>query len=321
MTKQFLILICFWATTHLNAASPTTKERWVEIGVEGYTLSGKYLPAKPTAQEDRKAILVIAGSGATDHNGNNTQMGLNNNSYQMLAAALNDAGYAILRTDKRGVGKSLQDGFDMSKTSFNRYVQDVVSWLEYLQQEHDEITVIGHSLGGLMSMQAAQKTQVNKLIALASVADSGYATIKRQMGDQPEFVSQAAIPLLDRLAKNETIPAEDVPPFLNALFNPKLQPYMRSFMMLEPREELAELSIPVLVLVGDNDVQITVAESERLAADLAHAELKVIKGMNHVLKQAPADRSGNIATYANPDLPLHPELIPTILAFLQAKNP
>ena len=39
--------------------------------------------------------------------------------------------------------------------------------------------------------------------------------------------------------------------------------------------------------------------------------------MNHVLKKAPADRAENLATYANPSLPLHEELLPAIEQFIK----
>ncbi len=299
------------------AASAESPEKEIQVDVNGYVLSGVYQAATKNQDSIKKAILIIAGSGATDRNGNNEGMGLINNSYKMLADALNQAGFAVLRTDKRGVGKSASPDFDMSQTVFKDYVNDVSIWIDLLQQSHDEITVIGHSLGGLMMMQAAQSSEVDHVIALASVADSGYATIKRQMGDQPEFVSQAAIPLLDRLAKQESIPAEEVPPFLNALFSPKIQKYMQSFMLLEPKAELAKLAIPALVIIGDTDIQITVKESEQMAANLSHVSFEVIKGMNHVLKPAPEERQANLATYSQAELPLHPDLVPTILEFLK----
>jgi len=38
--------------------------------------------------------------------------------------------------------------------------------------------------------------------------------------------------------------------------------------------------------------------------------------MNHILKNAPEDRAQNLATYADPTLPLHANLLPTIHQFI-----
>jgi hypothetical protein len=42
----------------------------------------------------------------------------------------------------------------------------------------------------------------------------------------------------------------------------------------------------------------------------------ILPGVNHVLKAAPADRAGNMATYADPSLPLAPGVVDRIAAFV-----
>ena len=51
------------------------------------------------------------------------------------------------------------------------------------------------------------------------------------------------------------------------------------------------------------------------------ATLKLWDGVNHVLKTAPADRAANIAAYSNPDLPLAPDVVEDVAAFIQARTP
>jgi len=314
MIQKLFILSCFFIcqTSWANDNSHSETSNWIEINSSGYQLAGKFTIPKNADT----AILIIAGSGATDHNGNNEAAGLLTNSYKMLAEKLITAGYAVLQVDKRGVGKSSQPDFDMSSTLFQHYVDDVSAWISYLKTKQFRTIVIGHSLGGLMTIKAAQNSHIDRLILLNSVADSGYETIKRQMTDQPDFVNKAAIPLLDRLAKDEIIPAEEVPGFLDALFNPKIQPYLKSFFLIEPRSELGKLTIPTLAVIGDTDLQVTVEETQKLTEDQDHVTLKVIKGMNHILKEAPEERQANISTYYQANLPLHPQLIPTILGYL-----
>ena len=314
--KTKILLLCFCLNSLATEIEPQNQaEQWISVAANGHQLAGLMMDN----DQATSAVLIVAGSGPTDHNGNVASHGMTNNSYKLLATELHHAGYAVLRFDKHGIGKSAYDEFDMSKVLFADYVNDVVVLVEYLQKQYPQVVVMGHSLGGLMAIQAAQKTTVSQIITLASVADSGYKTIKRQMQDQPEFVRDAAIPLLDRLAQGENIPAEEVPAFLNALFHPSLQPYLKSFILIEPRAELAQLSIPTLNIIGDTDIQVEVSETKTLSEGLAHVSIKILKDMNHVLKNAPKERNANLATYSQPDLPLHKDLVPTVLKFLQQK--
>jgi len=43
----------------------------------------------------------------------------------------------------------------------------------------------------------------------------------------------------------------------------------------------------------------------------------VLDGVNHVLKAAPADRAGNMATYADPSLPLAPGVAEAVADFVK----
>jgi hypothetical protein len=314
--KTKILLLCFCLNCLATKIEPQNQvEQWISVTANGHQLAGLMMDN----DQATTALLIVAGSGPTDHNGNVASHGMINNSYKMLATELHHAGYAVLRFDKHGIGKSAYDEFDMSKVLFSDYVNDVVVLLEYLQKQYPQVVVIGHSLGGLMAIEAAQKSPVSRIITLASVADSGYKTLKRQMLDQPEFIRDAAIPLLDRLALGETIPADEVPAFLNALLHPSLQPYLKSFILIEPRAELAQLSIPTLNIIGDTDIQVEVSETQMLSEGLEHAKIKIINGMNHVLKNAPKERNANLATYSQADLPLHEALIPVILNFLQSE--
>lgn len=314
--KSLLLLLCFIFIYLTPAdAEHSTDDNWILIEINDHQSAGLMLENP----ESETAVLIVAGSGPTDHNGNIIANGMINNSYKMLATELHQAGYAVLRFDKQGIGKSANENFDMSKVLFRDYVNDVVAWVKHLKSRHKQVVIIGHSLGGLMAIQAAQAVAVDRLITLASVADSGYITVKRQMNDQPEFVQAAAIPLLDRLALGENIPAAEVPAFLNPLLHPSIQPYLMSFMLIDPKTELTKLNTPTLNIIGDTDLQIKTEETQRLSKNLNHVSLKVINGMNHVLKQAPLDRAANLVTYSQPELPLHAELVPIILSFLQDK--
>ena len=109
---------------------------------------------------------------------------------------------------------------------------------------------------------------------------------------------------------------EDVSQELYSVFRPSVQPFTSSWMQYDPAEEISKLDIPTLIISGDNDLQVPVAEAELLEAAQPEAAFLLIEGMNHILKEAPEDSEGNLQTYSDPDLPLAEGLMDGIIDFL-----
>ena len=109
-----------------------------------------------------------------------------------------------------------------------------------------------------------------------------------------------------------------VPAPLAALYRPSVQPYLISWFAYTPATEIAKLTIPALIVQGTTDIQVTVAEARALQAALPSAKLTIVEGMNHVLKIVPADRSAQLASYADPSLPIAPEAPKSIAAFVKS---
>jgi hypothetical protein len=95
-----------------------------------------------------------------------------------------------------------------------------------------------------------------------------------------------------------------------------VQPYLISWLPIDPVAELARTTSPALVIQGGTDLQVGEEDARRLAAARPAIVRRVIPAMNHVLKAAPRARAQNLATYADPSLPLAPELVPAILGFI-----
>jgi fermentation-respiration switch protein FrsA (DUF1100 family) len=98
-----------------------------------------------------------------------------------------------------------------------------------------------------------------------------------------------------------------------------VQPYLISWFKYVPSTEVATLSMPVVILQGTTDIQVPVDEAKALKAAKPDAELILVEGMNHVMKHAPADRMANMATYADPNLPIVPE-VPKAIAELARRT-
>lgn len=234
----------------------------------------------------------------------------------MIATGLSENGIAILRYDKRGIAKSKDAGLQESDLRFENYIDDAKLWVELLKKDKrfNQVVIIGHSEGSLIGMIALQQTNVDKFISIAGVGRPAADILRTQLAGQPPVVLDAALPIIDQLEKGDTI--AEVPQMLNALFRPSVQPYIISWFKYDPQIEIAKLKIPILIIQGTTDIQVTVDEAELLKKANSKAELKIIEGMNHILKEVEIDRQKNIQTYSQPDLPLKEGLINIIFKFI-----
>jgi len=306
--KAILIFLLSFVSIAIYAQS----EQIVTVTRDSYKIEGTLLV--PDIESKFPVVIIIAGSGPTDRNGNNPFMV--NNSLKMIAESLLENNIASLRFDKRGIGKSATVPLNESELRFEDYVYDVVSWIDFLKQDKrfDQLILLGHSEGSLIGMIAAQRRQVDKFISVAGSGEKIDVTIKKQLKEQPAFVLEQSNPIIDSLSQGYLV--KNVPPFLNSLFRPSVQPYMISWMKYNPQEEIARLEIPVLIIQGTTDLQVSVNDAELLKKSYPNANLFIIEGMNHILKNAEADRMKNLSTYNNQELPLNIEFANKINDFI-----
>jgi len=273
----------------------------------------------PSADAGMPVALIIAGSGPTDRNGNNPMMV--NNSLKFLAEGLAEHGIASLRYDKRGVAESLYEGLDESSLRFEDYIDDASAWIDVLKADDrfGDVWVVGHSEGSLIGMVAAHRANANGFVSLAGVGEPANLTLKRQLSAQPEPFRSQMMAMIDQLAQGEKLGPVD--PMLASLFRESVQPYLISWFRYDPIEWIAKLSMPVVVVQGTTDVQVTLEDANKLyAATDGRAELLVLEGMNHILKDAPMDREQNLATYTQADLALTEGLAEQIASTMRS-NP
>ena len=266
----------------------------------------------------RTAVLIIAGSGPTDRNGNSSVTGIATNTYKMLADSLAARGYASLRYDKRGIAASVAAATDESQLTFEAYIDDAAAWAEWLaaDERFDRVVLAGHSEGGLIALVAAKRTdKVVAVVTLAGVGESIDATLRRQLGTQPEPYRSECMRIIDELKAGRTV--SDPMPELAALFRPSVQPFLISQMRYEPSNEARTLSQPLLVVQGTTDIQINLNDAIKLSTVNPRTRLAIISEMNHVLKPcASLDQQAQMMTYINDTLPLAPTLVATIADFL-----
>jgi len=271
----------------------------------------------PEAKLPVPVALIIAGSGPTDRNGNNQMM--TNNSLKMLAEGLAKNGIASLRYDKRAIGASKNAGVNEADLRFEIYIKDAVDWIQLLSQNKNisQVTVIGHSEGSLIGMVASQNQGVAKFVSIAGAGQSADKILREQLKTQPSAVLDQFNPILDELVKGNTV--ENVPQMLFSLFRPSVQPYMISWIKYDPQIEIAKLNKPILIVQGTTDIQVSVEDAKQIQSAKPEAKMVIIEGMNHIFKNAEADRMKNIQTYSQPDLQLHDKLVPAISEFILNK--
>jgi fermentation-respiration switch protein FrsA (DUF1100 family) len=96
-----------------------------------------------------------------------------------------------------------------------------------------------------------------------------------------------------------------------------VQPYLISWFRYDPARWIAPLTVPILVVQGTTDLQVSVDDARRLAAANPKAKLLVVEGMNHVLKEVPPDREKQMASYSDPTLRLAPEFLTGVVDFVR----
>jgi pimeloyl-ACP methyl ester carboxylesterase len=272
----------------------------------------------PEAQAKCPVVLMHAGSGPTDRDGNTPLLPGKNDSLKMIAQGLAEEGIASVRFDKRGVAASVGALKSEADLRFDHYIDDVIAWIKLLKDDprFSGVVVLGHSEGSLISIAASNK--VSGLLGVVSVAGAGkpvYELLREQLSNESQEIRDESNAIMEELKKGKTV--EKISPELMALFRPSVQPYMISWFKYDPATEIANLGVPVLILQGTTDLQVPVEDAKLLAKAKPDAKLAIFDGMNHVLKEAPLDPQANLAAYSNPELPLAPGFLEEVASFVR----
>ncbi len=271
----------------------------------------------PETSQKVPVVLIIAGSGPTDREGNSPLLPGKNNSLKMVALALAENGIASLRYDKRGIAASAGAMKNEADLRFDHYVDDVVMWVKLLKEDprFSDAAILGHSEGSLIGMAAANKVAgLSGVISVAGAGKPAYELLKEQLSGEPKEIRDECYEIMEELKKGKTV--ANIRRELASLFRPSVQPYLISWFKYDPASEIASLDAPVLIVQGTTDLQVSCEDAKLLAEAKPDARLEIIDGMNHVLKEAPPDPGANVAAYSNPELPLAPGFVEAITDFL-----
>ncbi|WP_323154593.1 alpha/beta hydrolase [Pseudomonas alvandae] len=314
MLRAFALSLTLLTGLLSGFAQATVLQRPISLDTGNGELFGSLL--LPKSDTPVPVVLIISGSGPTDRDGNNPEGG-RNDSLKRLAWVLAKHNIASVRYDKRGVAASLAATPDERNLSVEAYVADAVAWSHKLAADPrlGPLILLGHSEGALIASLAAPQANAAAVISLAGSARPIDQVLRQQLGNRlPPPLMLRSNELLDSLKAGR--PDTNVPPQLQVIFRPSVQPYLISLFRQDPAQAFAALKMPALIIQGSHDIQVSVDDARQLKAAKPDADLALIDGMNHVMRIVPNDVKRQLASYKDPNLPLAAELSTRILGFI-----
>lgn len=298
------------------AASPV--ERTISARGPLAPLAGSLLDAGKRAP----VILFVPGSGPTDRDGN-SPLGIKAAPYRLLAQGLAARGISSVRIDKRGMFGSQAAIADANKVTISDYAADTHAWVASIRKITGATCVwlLGHSEGGLVVLTAAQRPDgICGVITVAAVGRRIGAVLREQLQANPANAPflDAAFKAIASLEAGRKVNSATLPKPLRTLFADDVQPFLIDLFAENPEALAAALKVPLLIVQGDNDIQVTVDDARALADAQPNATLALLPGVNHVLKMAASkDRAANLKAYADPSLPIAPAAVQAIAEFVK----
>jgi pimeloyl-ACP methyl ester carboxylesterase len=276
--------------------------------------------------------VIIAGSGPTDRNGNShlgPGMVYRNNTLSQLAWRLAEQGIASLRYDKRVLPASMVP-FDTTRenalaeyqkyTEFDNFAGDAAAAVRSLERDprFSRVVLVGHSEGAGLAIRAANGgAPVDGVVLLAGLGRPFLTVLRAQLVVQ--FDSAAMLVYDSAMARFlRGDPTGPVPRGLEPLFAPAHRSYMRTSSEYDPAAEVARLKVPVLIVQGTTDIQVSVEDARLMQQARPDATLIVIEGANHVFKPVTGrSQAAQLPSYTDPGMAIVPQLPAAIIQWVK----
>jgi hypothetical protein len=261
-------------------------------------------------------IILHAGLGAADRDGNNYNVPGRNDALKQLAEALADLGVATYRYDKRGSGQSSWLVAKEEDLSFEAWISDLSEALRFFAADgrFSSIYAFGLNDGAVVAAAAANAVApIGGLIIACASADSTLDAFSDAVAKAPPEQREAGTRILAELSGSKLVAA--VPDFYAASFRPSFQPYLIEAFRYDIKAELARYGGKLLIIQGDMDLQVTLEDFVALANAANDALTHIVPRMNHVLKDVPQDIEENFAAFSDPSYPVSRALAEAIAEF------
>ncbi|HYK73495.1 MAG TPA: alpha/beta hydrolase [Pseudoneobacillus sp.] len=261
----------------------------------------------PSEEEKYPAILIIAGSGPIDRNGNDRKGKYPTNLYKELAEFMSSLGFVTLRYDKIGTGKRTGDWM---AAGLSDLVEDAKKSIEFLMShpnvDAQKIIVCGHSEGTIIGTKLTETFELGGLMLLSGGVDNLMEALKhqRQFAYKELFATPGIKGWLNRKLKVDVKGEKQVDDLMKKinqsdkdiikiqLFFKQPAKWLREHNAYNTRETLKKVTCPVFVLQGDKDALV----NSEVLKELSHlvkgkSEYHIIPNMEHGLRLQPEPKS------------------------------
>lgn len=274
----------------------------VRVPSNGFVLAGtlsKPAQATPTPASSvavrLPAVVLVGSSGPTDRDGLASGIPV----LGQIADRLADAGFVVLRYDKRGIGQS---GGRPESAGLADYAEDVRAAVKALADRKDvdrrRIVVAGYSEGGAVGLIAASRDK--RIAAVALLAATGVPGTDLILEQQRHALDRLKLTGDERQAKIDLQKRIDeavltgrgwelIPPEIRrSVDNPEFQ----SILSYDPAKIMPDVRQPLLIIQGELDTQVEPSNADRLEAlarkrkHPAAVEVARVPGVNHLLVPA-----------------------------------
>lgn len=310
---------------------PYTQIDTVFKSADGTVLGGTLVIPESKDGEKMPVVVMITGSGAQ----NRDEEVFEHKPFAVIADYLAREGVASLRYDDRGVGKS---GGNIKNSGLADFESDAEAALEFVRgtELFGKAGVLGHSEGGTLALKMGSESIPDFVISLAGMSVSGKELLMDQNKrglmkmdlDENEVDEslQLISALFDSLISDDS--SFDVDRYIreNGLGIPQqvvssvrmsktaASKEFKDILKENPSEWLDKITIPVLAINGDLDVQVNPESNiEKIKALVKNAETKRYPGLNHLFQHA---ETGEVSEYGELRETISPEVLGNIASFI-----
>jgi uncharacterized protein len=317
MNSKSRIIILFVILGGISAhAQNSGNSHEIEMFVHSGSAKLSGVLTEPTDNRYKTLIFIIAGSGPTDRDGNSSYAV--NNHLKILSDSLLNRGHSTFRFDKRGIGKSTDSLMKEENLNFDIYIEDASVWIKKIREasKYEKIVILGHSEGSLIGEILSGRVKVSGFVSVNGTAKRADSLLLEQISKQSKPLMNEAKIILDSLGKGYLV--KNINPYLKSLFRHSVQPYLISWIKYSPVAEIGKIRIPVDIIQGTNDLQISTEDANSLHNANKNSRLVYIEGMNHILKLPATDNISNYNSYKDPKLGVSTFLIKEIDYFIKS---
>jgi pimeloyl-ACP methyl ester carboxylesterase len=275
----------------------------IKIPSNGFNLAGTLSRPVQSTSTRLPAVVLVGGSGPTDRDGLVFGIPI----LGEIAGALADAGFLVVRYDKRGIGQS---GGRAESASLADYADDVRAAIKALADRKDvdpkRIAVVGHSEGGLVSLMAAAKDK--RIAAVVLVATPGMNGSDIVLAQQQRLLDRMKLSAEDRQAKVDAqkqinqavITGKDLDKLPPAVRRTVDNAEFQSILVSDPSKLIKDVRQPLLIVQGELDAQVDPRNAELLESlarkrkNAAAVDVAKVPGVNHLLVPA---KTGDVDEY------------------------